>query len=282
MNNGATSTSPRSWGVRRLTFGLLLVALPAIAAEPALASATTIPTASATVTPAVTATSTIVAVSSASTTAPVTMAVALTTPAAAATPTARTVDVPLYYQAYTLSCEESALRMALASQGINVTDAQVLSVIGTDTRSAYFDAGGLRWGDPYATFVGDPTGSQTALSGYGTYYPTIAAAATALGGQVLAAGEGITPATLYADVLAGHPAVVWVTYQWAAASRQDYVAFDGRTIPYAGPVEHAVTLVGVTANDVVINNPDFGREVISKSLFEARYATYNDMAVVLN
>jgi uncharacterized protein YvpB len=171
--------------------------------------------------------------------------------------------------------------MALASEGINVTDAQVLQITGTDATSAYIDSAGLHWGDPYTSFVGSPSGSQVSLTGYGTYYPTIAKAATALGGMVLVAGEGIAPVTVYADVLAGHPVVAWVTYQWVSAQRSDYTAFDGSVIPYAGPVEHAVTVVGVTSTDVVINNPDSGQEVISKSVFEASYATYNNMAVVL-
>jgi uncharacterized protein YvpB len=171
--------------------------------------------------------------------------------------------------------------MALASEGIFVTDAQVLAVIGTDTRSAYYDAAGLHWGDPYTTFVGSVYGSEVNQSGYGTYYPTIAAAATKLGGTVLGAGEGIAPTTVYAEILAGHPVVAWVTYQWVVPQRADYTAFDGRVIPYAGPVEHAVTVVGVTPSQVYINNPDTGLEIVSRSVFEASYATYNNMAVIL-
>jgi hypothetical protein len=75
--------------------------------------------------------------------------------------------------------------------------------------------------------------------------------------------------------------VAWVTYQWVTAQRTDYVAYDGRVIPYAGPVEHAVTVVGVSDTTVTINNPDSGVEVVSKATFEAAYATYNQMAVVL-
>lgn len=97
----------------------------------------------------------------------------------------------------------------------------------------------------------------------------------------LAAGEGISAQSVYQYILAGHPVVTWVTYQWVNAQRVDYLAYDGRVIPYAGPVEHAVTVVGVTPTNVIINDPDVGRTVISKSLFEASYATYNNMAVVL-
>lgn len=75
--------------------------------------------------------------------------------------------------------------------------------------------------------------------------------------------------------------VAWVTYKWVIQHRKDYVAFDGKTIINAGPGEHAVTVVGVTATRVLINNPWSGPEWISKSTFEPVYATYDDMAVIL-
>jgi len=214
---------------------------------------------------------------------PVTAAAAMPQPAAPqpAPIDTRMLSVPSYLQTYQLSCEESALRMALASEGIQTTDAQLLALIGVDRGAAYFDSSGLRWSDPYSSFVGDPNGSEVQLTGYGTYYPTIAQAAAQLGGQVIRAGEGVAPADVYAAILAGHPVVVWVTYQWVIPQRADYTALDGRVIPYAGPVEHAVTVVGVTPTEVYVNNPDSGPEVVSKAVFEAAYATYNQMAVVL-
>jgi uncharacterized protein YvpB len=193
----------------------------------------------------------------------------------------RVLNVPWYHQAFELSCEEASLRMALAYQGIATTDAAILNIIGSDLRPAYFDATGLHWGDPFATFVGNVNGSELALTGYGTYYPTIAHAATVLGGHVLRAGQGIRPADVYAAVLAGHPVVAWVTYKWVIQHRKDYVAFDGKTVTYAGPGEHAVVVVGVTATRVLINNPWSGPEWISKSTFEPVYATYDQMAVIL-
>ncbi len=193
----------------------------------------------------------------------------------------RVLNVPWYHQAFELSCEEASLRMALTYEGIATTDAAILNIIGSDLRPAYFDATGLHWGDPFATFVGNVNGSEIALTGYGTYYPTIANAATVLGGHVLRAGQGIPAADVYAAVLAGHPVVAWVTYKWVIQHRKDYVAFDGKTIIYAGPGEHAVVVIGVTPTRVLINNPWSGPEWISKSTFEPVYATYDDMAVIL-
>ena len=193
----------------------------------------------------------------------------------------RTLDVPLYRQKLALSCEAASLRMSLAYKGIATTEASILSLVGADTRGPYFEDAVLRWGDPYATFVGDVNGSEVLLTGYGTYYPTIAAAAARLGAVVLAGGQGIAPDALYAYILAGHPAVAWVTYEWVAATRSDYTAFDGTGIPYAGPVEHAVAIAGVSAANVLINDPDAGQYWIPKATFEAAYATYNQMAVVV-
>ncbi len=215
------------------------------------------------------------------------------TPKTAATPAAgppaadparatRVIDVPWYHQAFELSCESAALRMILAKEGIESTDKQIMDLIGYETRGPVLTSTGFQWGDPYTAFVGDPSGSEVALTGYGTYYPTIQAAAGRLGGHVLQAGENLTPATLYGAVLNGHPAVAWVTYRWEPGKRQDYVAFDGRGVPYAGPVEHAVAVIGVRPDAVLINDPWNGQGWIAKPTFETAYAVYGQMAVVLD
>jgi uncharacterized protein YvpB len=193
----------------------------------------------------------------------------------------RILNVPWYHQAFELSCESASLRMALAYEGIATTDDAVLDIVGADLSRATFVNGALRWGDPYVSFVGNVRGSEIALTGYGMYYPTVVKAATQLGGHVLAAGEGITPDQVYRAVLAGHPVVTWVTYEWVILRRQDYVAIDGRVIPYAGPGEHAVTIVGVDPTRVLVNNPWSGPEWVGKAVFERVYLTYNQMAVVL-
>jgi uncharacterized protein YvpB len=193
----------------------------------------------------------------------------------------RVLNVPSYRQVYVLSCESAALRMALAFEGIATTDKGVLDIIGSDPRGPVFDSTGMHWGDPFASFVGNVNGSEIALTGYGVYYPPIAHAATVLGGHVLRSGQNIMPAELYDAVLTGHPAVVWVSYHWVRLTRKDYVAFDGKTVTYAGPGEHAVTIVGVQPTRVLINNPSTGVEWVDKPTFEAIYAIYDHMAVIL-
>ena len=151
----------------------------------------------------------------------------------------------------------------------------------SDPRHGYWDANGrLHWGDPYAAFVGLVDGSESSLSGYGVFYPPISAAATHFGAPVKSAGQGMTPQDVYTDVLNGHPVVAWVTTDWQYHGVIWYNAFDGRQSMYT-PVEHAVTVVGVNDNSVLVNNPLYGQQWVSKATFESAFATFDNMAVAV-
>jgi uncharacterized protein YvpB len=192
--------------------------------------------------------------------------------------------VPYLSQVYELSCEEAALQMALARQGVNVTQAQVLQAEGVDGRAGFFDSSGvLHWGNPDKVFVGDVNGSEVALTGYGTYAATISRVAAAYGMNVISAGEGIAPQDLYRAVLTNHPTVAWISFDYQFHPAGSMVTWDGQVVQYEGPIEHAVTVVGVTQDSVLIDNPwpSLGQQWVSKSQFEAAYNTYHDMAVVL-
>jgi uncharacterized protein YvpB len=168
--------------------------------------------------------------------------------------------------------------MVLAFAGHPTTEQQIFNQIGIDT--VHYWAGKLGGGDPYLDFVGDPNGSEVQQTGYGVYWPPINAAATHFGATVAGAGEGVAPATLYGALKAGHPAIVWVTFDLLAHARSDYQAYDGKTIPYAGPEEHAVVLTGINGNSIRLNDPDRGQYWVAFTQFEAAYAVYNRMAVI--
>ena len=194
----------------------------------------------------------------------------------------RTLAVPQYHQQHGLTCEASALRMTLAAFGINIAEDTLMSQIGIDYRRPTWDgSGAMHWGDPYAAFVGNPNGSEIGLTGYGVYYPRIAVVAQADGVTVTQAGEGIAPSTIYQAVMAGHPVIAWTTFDWLYHHVAHYVAFDGRTVQFGSPYEHAVVVRAVTTGYVLINNPWFGTQWISKSTFESSYATFNNMAVIM-
>jgi len=194
----------------------------------------------------------------------------------------RVLSAPYYHQLHALTCEAAALRMALGKEGINVSEDALMNSIGVDPRAGYRDANGaLHWGDPYAIFVGSPDGSEPALTGYGVFYPPVARTAPQFGGSVITSGEGIGPATIYQQVLAGHPVVAWVSYDRAYHTVEWYTAFDGRSAMYY-PTEHAVTVVGVDPDNVLVYDPIRGPGWWPKSTFESAYATFDDMAVILN
>jgi uncharacterized protein YvpB len=203
-------------------------------------------------------------------------------------PGAIILNVPYYAQVYSLSCEEAALQMALAYEGIHKNQDEILNDIGVDRRAPEVDRNGnvVHWGNPMTNFVGDPNGYREGAqygsrSGYGTYYPTIARAATDFGGHVFAANQGLSPGWLYDQIANHRPSVVWVAWQYSPHPTTTYVAWDGQTVLYGAPWEHAVTLIGTSGGSVLIANPHGGQEWISKPVFERAYAMFGDMAVTL-
>ena len=189
--------------------------------------------------------------------------------------------VAMIYQNHPLSCEEAATSMALTHQGINVSQDQILAELGADLRGMYVDANGrVRWGNPYLTFVGNVNGSESNYTGFGTFYPPLVRVARAHGANILAYGS-MSAATIYARVIAGHPVVAFSTWDWAWHPRRDYLSYDGRWIPWIGPVyaSHVYTVVGVSPGSVLINDPIRGQYWISKGAFEAGYSDFNEAIV---
>jgi len=155
----------------------------------------------------------------------------------AASATRRAADaVPYFKQDRNLSCEAASLQMVAAARGIQRTQDQILSALGIDSRGPELGSDGtvVHWGDPYKTFVGDPNGNETKLTGYGTYAPAIARVAAGLGLTVLRSGEGIPAADIYSAVASHHPAVVWVSWRngldYSPQTMTSYVAFDGQKV----------------------------------------------------
>jgi len=190
--------------------------------------------------------------------------------------------VTFYYQTHYLSCEEAAMSMALTHQGIALSQDQILAELGADRRAAYTDSSGrLRWGNPYQTFVGNVNGSEYNLTGYGTYWPPLVRIAKAHGARLIAYGS-MSAATVYARLIAGHPVVVFATWDWAWHPRHDYLSFDGQWIPFIGPTQasHVYTAVGISASSVLVNDPLRGQYWVSKGDFQAAYSDFNE-AIVL-
>jgi uncharacterized protein YvpB len=193
-------------------------------------------------------------------------------------------------QIYGMTCEEASLEMGLSHEGISVTQQQVLNAEGVNQSvpgigPAYTKA------DPMVNFVGPPNGREAAGYEPGTYYGAIVDAADRLGGDVIAAGESISPTAVYHYVDQNHPVEVWVTFDFHVDYGTTWLTNGIHTWPWAGPDEHVVLIVGINNNSVLIDNPwpvgSSGAEYyghdqwVPMSTFQSVYGVYDDMAVVL-
>jgi uncharacterized protein YvpB len=194
--------------------------------------------------------------------------------------------VRIDYQDHRLSCEAAALKMALAYEGINIDEHTLMRFISIDSRPATFSNGRLAgWGDPAKAYVGSPDGHIEWYTGYGVYEGPVARAVIRAGAHVVASGsglygKGIAPSAIYVAVLAGHPAVVWISNTYLAVPLARYTAYDGATVWYT-LTEHAVAVVGVKPGAVLINDPWFGKAWHVKAQFESAYKTFAHMAVIV-
>jgi uncharacterized protein YvpB len=215
------------------------------------------------------------------------LVVAVSSLAAPPPRTEHVLDVTWQHQAHNLTCEAAALRMALSYYGITVDELTLISYMSRDPRPAKFDLHGrlVAWGDPAQGFVGDPDGRIERYTGYGVYYQPVSLAALGAGADVLQAGAGlygspVPPADVYGAVLDGHPVVAWISNTYHRVALAHYVAYDGAEVGYT-LTEHAVTVIGVRQDAVLINDPWFGRGWHPKAQFESAYGTFEDMAVVV-
>ncbi|HEV2035859.1 MAG TPA: C39 family peptidase [Candidatus Dormibacteraeota bacterium] len=189
--------------------------------------------------------------------------------------------IQFYYQIHSLSCEETAVSMALTHQGIYVSQDQILADLGADTRPMYVDGSGVvRWGNPYLSFVGSVNGSEHNYTGYQANYPPLVRVAQAHGASIIAAGS-MSAEYIYAQIIANHPVVAYATWDWARDPRHDYLSFDGQWIPWVGPNRdaHVYTVIGVNPWSVLVNDPIRGQYWVSKATFEAAYSTFSEAIV---
>src|SRR5690349_15263424 len=83
----------------------------------------------------------------------------------------RVLDIAWHHQEHSLTCEAAALRMALSYFGISTDELTLLGYMSVDRQAARFDATGhlIAWGDPAASYVGNPDGNIERYTGYGVY-----------------------------------------------------------------------------------------------------------------
>lgn len=212
----------------------------------------------------------------------VAVAAGLATPVHVRAATSGSIPITPVRQQYGLDCEAASLHMALAAVGINVSQDWLIAQFGADRRPPVMSGGEpVRWADPYQTFVGDVRGVWL-KTGYGVYYPPIAAAAQVAGAGAVGR-EGWSPAQLYNEVARGHPVLVRVSHLLEPVAIGHWTAWDGRNIWYSHQ-DHAQVLSGFDyrAQTVTLADPFDGLiHTYSMPLFETRFAQFMSQAVVV-
>ena len=204
------------------------------------------------------------------------------TPTPAPTPATVTIPVPVFQQSMVLDCETAALQQGLAYYGIDVSQSQLFASEWADTRPPVMGPNHtvLRWGNPYTNFVGYVNGSDWTPTGYGVYWPVILGLAHAHGLPNAIGGEGFAPSRIYSELAAGHPVQIWIQTRFARVQLGTWTAWDGTQVRYSY-AEHSVTLSGVSPTQVRVNDVlNASQYWVSKALFEANFADFNNMAVI--
>lgn len=186
------------------------------------------------------------------------------------------LNIKMHYQEKSLSCEIAATKMALSYKGVNVSEDELLNLVGFDPTIKQGDI----WGDPYSAFVGDVNGKQN-TTGYGVYWGPIARAASSYRRAV--DFSGWTAVNLAEQINAGNPVVVWgvignsVYTPWYTPSGKFINAWKG---------EHARTLIGFTGKvtnptKFIINDPIKGRLTWTRAQFESNWSVFGNSGVVV-
>jgi uncharacterized protein YvpB len=197
--------------------------------------------------------------------------------------TAVSLNAPVIHQNLPLDCESAALAVALQTKGFSVTQATVFADLPKQPQEAVVSRERpVIWGDPYEAFVGNVYGSETRYTGYGVYYPPIAAVAARFGATT-DARTGWTTSLIESQLRLGHPVVVWTNFNFGYSRTSTWEAWDGRLVPYTTE-EHTVTVVGFNSIAGTVSVIDVGvglRRTISTAEFTAAIATFGGMGVAV-
>jgi len=97
------------------------------------------------------------------------------------------------------------------------------------------------------------------------------------------AANGWTASRIYAELAAGHPVMAWTETGWGHPYVGYWTTFDEKIQIRYSLIEHVVTLSGVSPTQVRVNDPwhSGSQYWYPKAAFEASWADFNNMAIVL-
>jgi uncharacterized protein YvpB len=159
-------------------------------------------------------------------------------------PLALILDVPVYRQQHSLSCESSAAAMAANYHGIAVTEEDILSVL-------------PRHENPHLGFRGDVDGPYGGIADYGVYAEPIGKALTDLGLQVEPIRSGPDEIRMY--IRQGRPVIAWITFGLQPQVPTQVSLSDGQVVTLV-PYQHTVLVVGYNRDGLWVNDPYGGTQ----------------------
>lgn len=187
------------------------------------------------------------------------------------------VPITFHRQEHALSCEIAALKMALSTHRITVSEDTLISQLAKDPTPK----GPGIWGNPSRGFVGDIDGTML-VTGYGVYADPIAAVGNMYAQTSVLQGSSVSRIAQY--ITKGSPVIVWGhygslrQYSWKTPDGTLIQAINGEharvVYGFDGPVDNPTTFY--------LQDPLYGVIRWSRQEFENNWNSLNRMGVVVH
>ncbi|MBI4708912.1 MAG: C39 family peptidase [Candidatus Portnoybacteria bacterium] len=179
-------------------------------------------------------------------------------------------------QAYSLSCEIAALKIALSVQGTDVPESEILKYLPFDKTAKRSGV----WGDPYKAFVGNING-QMMVSGYGVYWQPIADIGSRWRRTEVI--ENGTLEQLVSYLNNGQPVIIWGYI--GSGQQTSWITPEGKNIN-AVYGEHARVLIGYSGSSsdpsgYFVVDPIYGELYWDKNYFMKQWDSLGRAGVVV-
>lgn len=174
------------------------------------------------------------------------------------------LNVPYFAQQSLFTCNISAARMLLAYRNVNVTENDLISVIGTQP--------GRGSGNPYKGYVPD----------YGTYWDPVAKGVSTYRPTRLITSGNLND--LISELLKGNPVMIWGQNGWSDPHDISWTASGGTFIKAVNGMHSSVLrgFIGPSDNptQILLNDPWRGQYAIDTSEFLRRWSFFKIAMVV--
>jgi len=193
------------------------------------------------------------------------------------------LNVPLYRQTHTFTCNVTAIAMALAYKGRSASEMSVYNGIGKDNTPCTKSGTTITyWGNPNAGYVGDINGGGD-CGGYGVHWSPSSSyiASQGVSNSVI---SGWSASQLAKEIEKGHPAVLWWQNGASSAYWKTWASPSGNVNALNGMhSEVVIGFIGSSDNPthMITNDPWRGRRTIAVGTFNALWGYFGRTAIII-